>query len=145
MRREVPILVVEDDVLDVKNIKRSFEQNHVANPIFFVEDGECALQFLRHHGPFTDSSVAPRPGVILLDLNLPKMSGLDFLAAYKADLLLRDIPTVILSTSDEEADRVRSYRLGVAGYILKPVVFATFVEAMRRFDLYWSLCEVPRS
>lgn len=145
MKRDVPILVVEDDALDVKNIRRSFLENHVLNPLFFAQDGEMALSFLRNEGAFADPLLAPRPGLILLDLNLPRMNGLDFLAAYKSVPELQGIPSVVLTTSDEESDRLRSYRLGIAGYIVKPVVFSHFVDAIRRFDLYWSLCEVPNT
>ncbi len=140
MKRESTILVVEDDVLDVKNIKRSFQRNRVANPIAFVQDGEQAMAYLRREPPFED---ALRPGLILLDLNLPRKSGLEFLREYKRDPDLRGIPAVILTTSDEPSDRDTSYELGVAGYILKPVDFGRFTDAMKRLDLYWSLCEVP--
>lgn len=143
MKRDIPILVVEDDVLDAKNIRRSFAENHVVNPIYFVGDGEQALAFLHNQPPYDNPDKAPRPGIILLDLNLPKMSGLAFLEAYKAVPELRDIPSVVLTTSDEESDRLGSYKLGIAGYIVKPVVFSAFIEAIRRFDMYWSLCEVP--
>lgn len=143
MNREVPILVAEDDALDVKNIRRAFADNHIVNPLSFVSDGEAALAYLRNQPPYEDRKRYPRPGLILLDLSMPRMGGLAFLEEYKKDPQLRAIPTVVMTTSDEESDRVRSYSLGIAGYIVKPVIFSAFVDAIRRFDLYWSLCEVP--
>lgn len=143
MRRDVAILLVEDDVLDVKNVRRAFADNHVLNPLYVVEDGEQALAFLRHEPPFAGDDAPPRPGVILLDLNLPRMDGLSFLRAYKADEAFKSIPAVVLTTSDQESDRCGSYSMGIAGYIVKPVDFDKFAEAIRRFDLYWALCEMP--
>ena len=143
MNHDVSILVVEDDEVDIRNIRRAFGRNGIRNPVHFVEDGESALAFLRHEAPFEDPSDAPRPALILLDLNLPKMNGLEFLQTYKEDPSLRDIPAVILTTSDEPTDRRRSYEYGISGYIVKPVSFESFTEAMRRFELYWSICEVP--
>lgn len=143
MKADIPILVVEDDLIDVKHIRRSFCQNQASNPLYFVENGEEALAFLRHESPYDAPQAAPRPGVILLDLNMPRMSGLEFLQAYKSDPKLNSIPGVVLTTSDQELDRTRSYQLGAAGYIVKPVEYEGFVDAMKRFDLYWSLCEVP--
>lgn len=143
MRSDVSILLVEDDALDVKNVKRAFAERRISNKLFVVSDGEEALAFLRHEPPFADAEAYPRPGIILLDLNLPLMNGLSFLATYKNDPDLRRIPSVVLTTSDEESDRVRSYSVGIAGYIVKPVDFSKFVEAIQNFDLYWTLCELP--
>ncbi|MEZ4585344.1 MAG: response regulator [Gemmatimonadales bacterium] len=143
MKREVPILLIEDDAIDLKHIRRAFADNRVTNPVFAVGNGEEALSFLRHEPPFADPERYPRPGLILLDLNMPRMDGLTFLAEYKADARIRRIPAVVMTTSDESVDRKRSYDLGVAGFIVKPLDFHEFAEAIRRFDLYWTLCEVP--
>ena len=143
MTRETPILLVEDDILDVKNVKRAFREHRVANPLFVTSNGEEALAFLRRSPPFTDPASSPTPGLILLDLNMPVMNGIEFLQAYKQDASLQHLPTVVLSTSEEERDLVKSYRLGIAGYIVKPVDFAKFLDAMKTFDLYWALCAIP--
>lgn len=143
MKRDVPILLVEDDRLDIKTLKRAFEVNKVTNPLHVVSNGEEALAFLRHEEPYTDSVRTPRPGLILLDLNLPVMPGLDFLKAYRQDPALNTIPTVVLTTSEEQRDLVESYRAGIAGYIRKPIDFAKFVDAVKDFDLYWTLCALP--
>ncbi|MEZ6233586.1 MAG: response regulator [Phycisphaerales bacterium] len=140
MNRDHPILVVEDDVLDVKNIRRSFEKNRVSNPLLFAQDGEEALAMLRREPPH---EAVPRPGLILLDLNLPRKSGIEFLREFKSIPSLREIPAVVLTTSDEPSDRRQAYEFGAAGYIVKPVTFSRFTDAIKRFDLYWSLCEVP--
>lgn len=143
MNSSIPILLVEDDVLDIKNVQRAFKESRILNPLFVVRNGEEALAYLRREPPFDAPDAAPRPGIILLDLNMPKMGGLEFLAAYKKVQAIRPIPTVILTTSDEERDRINAYDIGIAGYIVKPVDFAKFIDAVMRFGLYWTLCEVP--
>jgi CheY-like chemotaxis protein len=144
MNRERPILLVEDDRLDVKTVERAFERNGVHNPLYVVSNGEEALAFLRNEGAYCDSRDAPRPGLILLDLNLPLMPGLDFLKIYRRDPSINTIPAVVLTTSEEERDLVASYREGIAGYIRKPVSFPAFVGAIKRLDTYWKLCVLPR-
>jgi len=143
MRHNIPILLIEDDRIDVKNVERAFRENSVTNPLYHAKNGEEGLAFLRNESPFADPQSAPRPGLILLDLNLPVMNGLDFLETYRNDPELRSIPSVVLTTSDEERDRLRSYAIGIAGYIVKPVDFSSFVKAMRQLDQYWSICELP--
>jgi len=143
MTDNVPILLVEDDVVDIKTVQRAFRENHIVNPLFTVGNGQEALEFLRHEGRHEDPQNNPRPGIILLDLNMPVMNGLEFLKAVKADHELRSIPVVVLTTSKEENDRVASYNLGIAGYIVKPVEFDKFVEAVRTINLYWTLCQLP--
>ena len=119
MTRDVPILLVEDDRIDAKNVERAFRHNHVTNPLHQVKNGEAALAFLRNKPPYEDSEKYPRPGLILLDLNLPVMNGLTFLETYRNDPELRTIPTVVLTTSDEETDRMKSYAIGIAGYVVQ--------------------------
>lgn len=142
MRNNIPILLVEDDQVDVMTVKRALKVNKILNPLFVVSNGEEALKFLRHQGAFSDIEKSPRPGIILLDLNMPVMNGIDFLKAVKADNDLKRIPVVVLTTSKADEDRVGSFNLSVAGYIVKPVEFEKFVEAVKLIDLYWTLSEL---
>ncbi|MES2016352.1 MAG: response regulator [Pseudomonadota bacterium] len=129
-----PILLVEDDVVDVMTIRRALKELHVLNPVVHREHGEAALDYLRG---------GERPCIILLDLNMPVMNGIEFLQAVKQDAALRSIPVIILTTSEEQKDKLRSFDLGVAGYMAKPVDYRAFVEMMRSIDLYWTISEMP--
>jgi CheY-like chemotaxis protein len=131
-----PILLVEDDSVDVMTILRALKEIHVVNPVVNMEHGEAALDHLRN--PANE-----RPCIILLDLNMPIMNGIEFLQQAKQDAVLRSIPVVVLTTSEEQQDKVRSFDLGVAGYMAKPVDYRRFVEVMRSIDLYWTLSEMP--
>jgi CheY-like chemotaxis protein len=139
MHREIPILLVEDDMVDVKTVRRAFKQSKITNPIYETCNGEEALAFLRREGQYADS---PRPGLILLDLNMPVMNGIELLHIIKADESLRRIPVIVLTTSKDENDLVRTYNLSVAGYIIKPVDFPQFIEVIKAINLYWSLSEL---
>lgn len=141
MRNNIPILLVEDDQVDVMTVQRAFSKNRITNPLFVCSNGEEALKFLRHEGAYSDPEKSLRPGIILLDLNMPVMNGIEFLEAVKADDDLKCIPVIVLTTSREEEDRVSSFKLSVAGYIIKPVQFEKFVETVRLIDLYWTLSE----
>ena len=143
MKDSVPILLVEDSKIDIKNVQRAFKKNKISNPLYVTRNGEEALSFLHNQPPHEDTNQSPRPGVILLDINMPVMNGIEFLQAIKADKELRKIPVVVLTTSREERDRLESFQLGVAGYIIKPVDFTKFVDAIRVIDLYWKLSELP--
>jgi CheY-like chemotaxis protein len=142
MRREIPILLVEDDMVDVKTVQRAFKQSKITNPLYVTQNGEEALAFLRREEPYTDPDDAPRPGLILLDLNMPVLNGIEFLQIIKLDESLRRIPVIVLTTSRDESDLVRTYNLSVAGYILKPVDFPQFLDVVKTIDLYWSLSEM---
>ncbi len=142
MKSEVPILVVEDDDIDVENIVRSFKKNKMDNPLYIMGNGEDALKFLRREGAYAEPGKAARPGIILLDINMPIMNGIEFLRIIKADDDLKRIPVIVLTTSSEENDRIESYKLSVAGYIIKPVEFEKFVAVVKTIKLYWSLCEI---
>jgi CheY-like chemotaxis protein len=131
-----PILLVEDDQVDAMTVKRALKELHVTNPLARVENGEEALDHLRD--PDKD-----RPCIILLDLNMPKMGGIELLQVIKHDALLRIIPVVVLTTSGEQQDKVESFNLGVAGYMAKPVDYQHFVEVMRSINTYWTLSEMP--
>ncbi len=143
MKRDIPILLVEDDDVDVETIVRAFEENKITNPLYVTGDGEEALDFLRHEGYYRDPEESPQPGIILLDINMPIMNGIEFLQVVKNDDNLKSIPVIVLTTSKEENDRVESFRLSVAGYIVKPVEFEDFVKAVQAIDVYWTLSELP--
>lgn len=131
-----PILLVEDDHVDILTIKRALKEIAVANPVVTRENGEDALAYLR-------DPASARPCIILLDLNMPIMNGLEFLQQAKHDAQIRSIPVIVLTTSEEQHDKVNSFSLGVAGYMAKPVDYRRFVEMMRSIDLYWSTSEIP--
>ena len=136
MRDLRPVLLVEDDTIDVMTVRRAFKDLRVANPLAHAVNGEEALAFLRNEAN-------DQPCLILLDLNMPKMNGIEFLAVVKADPVLKRIPVVVLTTSGEERDVADSFRQSVAGYIIKPVDYRNFVNAVRMIDLYWTLSEAP--
>jgi CheY-like chemotaxis protein len=136
MRSFDPILLVEDDLLDVMTLKRGLRDIHAENPLYVCNDGEAALEFLRQPNPIT-------PGLILLDLNMPRMNGIEFLKILKADLNWRKIPVVVFTTSQEEQDRLTSFELSVAGYIVKPLEYPDFVEDLLVIYKYWRLSEIP--
>ena len=130
----VDVLLVEDDPGDVLMTKEAFEHYKLRNVLHVVTDGEQALQFLRRTGGYAD---APRPGLILLDLNLPRLDGLEVLAELKSDPVLKVIPVVILTTSQAQQDVLRSYALHANAYVSKPVDFETFMEVIRQIDSFF--------
>ena len=130
----VDVLLVEDDPGDVLMTREAFEHHKLRNVLDVVTDGEQALQFLRRSGDYAD---APRPGLILLDLNLPRVDGLEVLAEIKADPVLKVIPVVILTTSQAQQDVLRSYALHANAYVSKPVDFERFMEAIRQIDNFF--------
>ncbi len=136
MRDSRPVLLVEDDTIDAMTVQRAFRDLKVTNPLVHAVNGEEALDRLH-------DKTGVRPCLILLDLNMPKMNGIEFLGIAKTDPALKKIPVVVLTTSSEERDVVESFRLSVAGYIVKPVDYHSFVEAVRTIDLYWTLSELP--
>ncbi len=137
----INILLVEDDEVDVMNVRRAFKKGRVANPLYVAPNGIEALAMLRGEG---DAPIIPRERrLVLLDLNMPKMNGIEFLTIVRADPDLKHTPVVVLTTSSEDCDRVDAYNLNVAGYLLKPVTFGTFVETMTTLNQYWTLCEMP--
>jgi len=140
--RLVNVLLVEDDEGDVLMTREAFEFYQVRNPLHVLSDGEQALQFVRRTGAYAD---APRPGLILLDVNLPRVSGLEVLAQLKQDPEFRPIPVVILTTSQAEEDILRSYRLHANAYVSKPVDFEQFMTAIRQIDdFFLKLVQLPR-
>jgi len=131
------ILLVEDDQIDQMNVKRAFERNKIMNPLYIAENGLEALEMLR------DGRVPHERRLILLDLNMPKMNGIEFLKNLRADPDLGHTPVVVLTTSNDEEDKVNAYDLNVAGYLLKPVTFSNFVELTAALNKYWTLVELP--
>ncbi|HEX2252097.1 MAG TPA: response regulator [Thermoanaerobaculia bacterium] len=131
------ILLLEDDAVDVLNVRRAFQRNNVLNPLFVAGNGVEGLAMLRSGEVPTDRLL------VLLDLNMPKMNGIEFLRELRADEDLRHLPVVVLTTSDDERDRIGAYKLNVAGYLLKPVTFVDFAEAMATINRYWTLVELP--
>lgn len=135
------ILLVEDDKVDVMNVQRSFKKAKITNPLYVASNGIEALAILR--GESEPVTMPKTRRLILLDLNMPKMGGIEFLEALRKDPELRPTPVIVLTTSDQERDRVEAYNLNVAGYILKPVTFVNFAEVMAALNRYWTLCEIP--
>jgi CheY-like chemotaxis protein len=133
----IVILLVEDDLAHAEIVRRNFEQCRVANRLVHVTDGQAALDYVTRQGAYGDPATAPRPGVILLDLRLPKVDGLDVLRSLKADPGLRSIPVVVLTTSKAEADLVKAYDLHANSYLVKPVDFAQFTELLATCGYYW--------
>ncbi len=131
------ILLVEDDQVDVMNVKRAFEKNRITNPLFVAANGLEALEMLRA------GSVPADRRIVLLDLNMPKMSGLEFLRELRSDPELQSTVVIVLTTSNDERDKIDAYNLNVAGYLLKPVTFINFVEVMAALNKYWTLVELP--
>jgi CheY-like chemotaxis protein len=136
MRSFDPILLVEDDLLDIMTLKRGLRDIHANNPLHVRYDGESALEFLQDPNN-------PVPALILLDLNMPRMNGLEFLKILKSDADWCKIPVVILTTSQEEQDRLTSFELSAAGYIVKPLEYHDFVEKLLILYQYWRLNEIP--
>jgi len=135
MNEQKTILIVEDDEVDVMTIKRAMKEIHVTNPVEVRWNGEEALDYLQGEKEL--------PGIVLLDLNMPRMNGMEFLQHVRSDERLKRIPVVVLTTSREEQDRFSSFNLGVAGYMIKPVDYLQFVEVIRAINLYWTLSELP--
>jgi len=127
---------VEDDRIDAMTVQRALKEIKVLNQVIIRENGEEALEFLR-------DEANQQPAIILLDLNMPKMNGIEFLEVAKTDDSIKKIPVIVLTTSHGEWDRIQSFNLGAAGYMVKPVDYLQFVEVIRVIDLYWTLSELP--
>jgi len=136
MRSSKPVLLVEDDRIDTMTVRRAFRDLKLTNPLAHAANGEEALAYLRN-----EENV--RPCVVLLDLNMPRMNGVEFMRVVKLDPVLRKIPIVVLTTSRDDRDIIESYKLSAAGYIIKPVDYKKFVEAIKTVDVYWTISELP--
>lgn len=135
--KQVKILLVEDNLQDIEITRRAFAKGRMKNELIVVRDGEEALDYLFRRGSFQDPLSSPRPGMILLDLNLPKVGGLDVLKQIKQDEGLKSIPVIVMTVSPREEDVVRSYNLGVNTYIQKPVEFDNFMRVVITIQEYW--------
>lgn len=135
--KQLNILLVEDDEIDVMTVRRAFRKNNITNPLRVAGDGIEALEMLR------SGEMPAENRIVLLDINMPRMDGIEFLRELRADPALRSTTVVVLTTSNEDRDRIHAYELNVAGYILKPVTFVTFVESMTMLKKYWTLMEFP--
>lgn len=133
----VPILMADDDPDDCELAREALTESRLRNPLYIVGDGQELLDYLRHEGRYAAPGAAPTPGVILADLNMPRLSGREAIAAIKQDQALRHVPIIVLTTSHAEEDVYRSYELGVSSYIVKPVTFASLVEVMQELGRYW--------
>jgi CheY-like chemotaxis protein len=130
------VLLVEDDEVDIKSVKRAFKDINITNPLVITHNGEEALEYL-------EKEKNKLPGLILLDLKMPRMDGLEFLRIIKKEDKLKMIPTVALTTSNEDKDKTESFNLGISGYMVKPVNYKDFVEIIRTISMYWNLSEAP--
>ncbi len=139
--RDLSILLIEDDEVDVMNVRRALQKNGLNISVSHASNGLEGLQMLRQQRQTINPSGSRL--LILLDLNMPKMGGIEFLQELRGDPGLRKIPVVVLTTSKEENDRIMAYRLNVAGYIVKPVVFSSFVETIKVLSQYWAISEMP--
>ena len=142
--KPITILYADDDPDDRLLTQEALKASRLANDMHFVDDGEELLEYLRREGRYGSDEAAPRPGIILLDLNMPRMDGREALAEIKRDARLRRIPVIVMTTSSAETDILRSYDIGASSYIVKPVTFDALVEVMRELGRYWlQLVELP--
>ncbi|HKR04135.1 MAG TPA: response regulator [Bacteroidia bacterium] len=135
------IMLVDDDQVDIMNVQRAFKKNNITNPLYIANNGIEALDMLR--GTEGRDKVTPIPRIILLDINMPKMNGIEFLKELRSDSGLHSISVFIMTTSNDDKDKLDAYNLNVAGYIVKPVSFEKFVMAVSVLNSYWKLCEMP--
>lgn len=144
-RDRITVLMAEDSEHDIVATKRAWKKEHIANPLHIVNDGEECMDYLKRRGKYSDPASSPRPGILMLDIKMPKMDGLAVLKAIRADEELKLLPVIILTTSKEEEDRMESYSLGANAYVQKPVGFMNFAEAIKRVNLFWEIVELPYS
>lgn len=137
---KVNILLVEDDEVDIMNVQRAFKKNRITNSLYVTRNGIEALDLLRGKD---EQPISPIPKIILLDINMPKMGGIEFLTELRKDEKLKGLSVFVMTTSNEDKDKVAAYNLNVAGYILKPLSFESFVNAVAILSHYWKLCERP--
>lgn len=143
-RRPITILMADDDADDRQMTKEAFEESHLTNDLRFVEDGVELMDYLKRRGKYSDPASSPRPGLILLDLNMPKKDGREALQELKADPQLKAIRIVVLTTSKAEEDIFRTYNLSAASYITKPVTFAALIDVVQTLGKYWlEIVELP--
>jgi len=143
-RKSITILMAEDDEDDCMLVKEAFAESRLINDLRFVRDGEELMDYLHHRNRYSDRAVSPCPGLILLDLNMPRKDGREALREIKGDPRLRSIPVVVLTTSEDKNDILRSYDLGASSFITKPVTFEGLVNVIKSFGRYWfEIVELP--
>lgn len=135
IQKLVNILLVEDDIVDVMNVKRAFAKNNIKNELFVAGNGVEALELL-------NDMTVPLPRIIILDINMPKMNGIEFLKNLRETETLKNISVFVMTTSNEDSDKIDAYNLNVAGYILKPLSFENFISSVATLKDFWSLCEM---
>ena len=133
----INILLVEDDEVDIMNVQRAFKKNKINNPLYIARNGVEALEMLR------SNQISPLPRIILMDINMPKMGGIETLQNIRKDPTLKSISVFIMTTSNEDSDKINAFNLNVAGYIIKPIFFENFVSAVATLNSYWQICEQP--
>jgi CheY-like chemotaxis protein len=142
--RTITILMADDDPDDCLLVSKAFKTSRLCNDLRFASDGEDLMDYLYERGKYKEPGQAPRPGLILLDLNMPRKDGREALKEIKADRVLREIPVVVLTTSKDDEDILRSYHLGANSYIMKPVTFDGLVEVVKSLGKYWfEIVELP--
>ena len=145
-KKPITILMADDDADDRDMARDAFAESHLSNDLRFVEDGVELMDYLKYRGKYSNPANAPRPGVILLDLNMPKKDGREALTEIKSDPALQEIPIIILTTSKQEEDILRSYRLHANSYITKPVTFEALVQVVAALGKYWlEIVELPEA
>jgi len=142
-KKPFAVLMAEDEAHDIVATKRAWKKSHILNPLYIVKDGEECLDFLHQREKYRDVITAPRPGILLLDIKMPKMDGLSVLKHIREDDELHRLPVIMLTSSKAEEDRLKSYDLGVNAYIVKPVGFVNLSEAIKTINLFWELVELP--
>lgn len=145
-KKPITVLLAEDDADDRQTVREAFVEARLLNDMRYVVDGQDLMDYLLHEGKYTAPAAAPRPGIILLDFNMPKMDGREALREIKANPDLRRIPVVVLTTSKAEEDVFRSYDLGASSFITKPVTFSSMVETIKVLGEYWfEIVELPKN
>lgn len=137
------VLLAEDNHHDIAAMKRVWKKHKLANPLHIVQDGKECLDYLHHHGRYADSQNAPFPGVLLLDIKMPKMDGFAVLEQIRKDKKLCSLPVIMFTSLQEEADKIRSYKLGASAYIVKPAGIENLSEIINAISLFWKLVELP--
>ena len=141
--RPFVVLLAEDNEHDIVTIKRAWKKNHIANPLHVVKDGQECLDYIYRRGGYAEAGAAPRPGILLLDIKMPKMDGLAVLEHIRNDKAISQLPIIILTTSKAEQDRLASYERGATAFITKPVGFENFSKAITAINRFWELVELP--
>ncbi len=137
------VLMAEDDEHDILAVRRAWKKRNINNPLYIVNDGEECLDYLYQRGKYSEPGTAPRPGIVLLDIKMPKMDGLAVLEYIRKSDAFHRLPVIILTTSKDEQDRLKSYNLRANAYIIKPIGFDNFSEAVNTINLFWELVQLP--